>query len=116
MAKKGYRRGNECPDCGTAISDRATKCRVCTKRQEHRDSKPLMGWRYDCHCGITAYSFDGASSIRDGAGHEVQRGARAICNGGEFYDYCPACGASAGGHSFERQEEMLYVACCPDGN
>jgi len=79
-------------------------------------SHPFMAWRYDCPCGIVAYSFDGTPTIRDSVGHEVTRGARVICNSGKFYEHCPRCGTSGGAHSCERRDEMFYVASCPRGN
>jgi len=112
MAQKGYRRGKKCPDCGKPIGDRASKCKGCAKKSPSGACKPILAWRYDCPCGIAAYSFDGTPTIRDSAGHDVRRGPRVIYNGGKFYDYCPACGASAGGHSFERRDEMFYVVSC----
>jgi len=114
MARRGYSKKKKCPGCGKPISNQAEKCNSCAKKaNEAKLRPPLMAWRYDCPCGIRAYSFDPLPEIRDSAGHEIRRGARAIYNNGKLYDYCPACGTSGGAHSCERRDEVFYVACCP---
>lgn len=80
-----------------------------------KPSQGLLAWRYDCWCGIGAYSFDGPLTIRDSKGHDVSRAERVIyCDGG-FHNPCPLCEKPAIEHTGERKEEMFYEAVCPEG-
>lgn len=116
MAKKDYRKGKKCPDCGKPISDRARKCKSCVKKSPKTgegDGSLLMAWRYDCQCGVTAYAFEPRSEIRDSHGHGIRRGGRVICFGGKYHNPCPLCGQHPDDHSYELRDEMFYVALCP---
>lgn len=90
--------------------------RVLERRQSlgSRPGEALMAWRYDCECGITAYSFEPPPEIRDSRGHTVRRGGRVIYLGGKFHNPCPSCGQRPDIHTYERRDGSFYVAVCPD--
>jgi len=118
MARKGYGRGKKCPGCGKPIGDRASKCKSCIRKSPNiGGGSPLLAWRYDCPCGIVAYSFDGTATIRDSVGHEIRRGSRVIYSEGKFHDFCPLCGLSADSHAGARGDERDgYAISCFEGS
>lgn len=111
---KHGKRTKKCPVCGASMDRRATRCRNCYRQSMAPSAKyPLMAWRCDCQCGITAYALEPRPEIRDSQGHSVTRGARVICFAGKFHNPCPLCGQRADDHTYELRDEMFYVALCP---
>jgi len=116
LRRQDYSKKKKCDDCGRPISNRATKCNSCAKRRAEKVERgaPLMAWRYDCQCRVTAYAFEPQPEVQDSVGHSVRRGTRVIYLGGKFCNPCPLCGQHPNDHTCELRDEKFYVlGVCP---
>lgn len=109
-----------CVECGKRVSRGYERCRSCAQKKAWEARRPpekpkiYLAWRYDCHCGLKAFSFEPHRFIQATCGHDVNRGSRVLYYQGKTYETCPICGGDVGSHHCERgQDETFYIAPCP---
>lgn len=71
---------DRCPGCGGSKDSRGRLCRECyfktVRREEEPESPVRVAWRYNCPCGLRAFSFEPHLVIQATCGHDVKRGDR----------------------------------------